>query len=64
MTKVFCKNVLVFVKFVKAKYFFVFTNLFFAKANCYYEIKWGVIFFLPEYKISGWTRRIHPLTYN
>ena len=50
MTKVFCKNVLVFVKFVKAKYFFVFTNLFFAKANCYYEIKWGVIFFCPNIK--------------
>ena len=63
MTKVFCKNVLVFVKFVKAKYFFVFTNLFFAKANCLLRNQMGVNF-VPEYKISGCTRRIHPLTYN
>ena len=44
MTKVFCKNLLVFFKFVKAKYFFVFTNLFFAKANCLLRNQMGCEF--------------------
>ena len=63
MTKVFCKNVLVFVKFVKAKYFLSSRIYFLRRRIVYYEIKWGVNF-VPEYKISGCTRRIHPLTYN
>ena len=44
MTKVFCKNLLVFFKFVKANYFFVFTNLFFAKANCLLRNQMGCEF--------------------